>query len=64
MMNEARLAREELAYDLKLLEESMASFANEDEDRHRRKVNAILLPVDVIRLFVTNHSIRPYCTVL
>ena len=45
MINEARQAREELAYDLKLLEESMASFANEDEDRQRRKVHFNLFAV-------------------
>jgi hypothetical protein len=36
-MNEARRAKEELAFDLKALEDSLSSFQNEDIEKARRK---------------------------
>jgi hypothetical protein len=38
MRNQARRAQEEMALDLKLLEEALATSKTEDEDRLRRKV--------------------------
>jgi hypothetical protein len=37
LINEAKRAKEEMAYDLKALEDSLISFQNEDLDRARRK---------------------------
>jgi hypothetical protein len=37
LMNEARRAKEELAFDLKALEDSLASYQNEDIEKARRK---------------------------
>ena len=37
LINEARRAKEELAFDLKCLEESLQSFQNDDIERARRK---------------------------
>lgn len=42
-MNEAKRAQEELAFDLKALEDSLLSFQNDDIERARRKVNQIEL---------------------
>jgi hypothetical protein len=40
-LNEAKRAKEEMAYDLKALEDSLISFQNEDLDRARRKVEIL-----------------------
>ena len=37
-MNEAKRAREEEMFDLKMLEDSLISFQNEDEEKAKRKV--------------------------
>lgn len=37
-MNQERLAKEELSYDLKILEDALQSYQNEDMEKFERKV--------------------------
>ena len=37
--NAERLAKEELSYDLKLLEDALQSYQNEDQEKFERKVS-------------------------
>ena len=41
LMREAQLTREEQAYDLKAMEEAIASFKTEDAERRQRKVRQV-----------------------
>ena len=41
LMKEAQLVREEQAYDLKAIEEALASFQSEDAERKLRKVTEL-----------------------
>ena len=43
LLNEAKRAKEEMAYDLKALEDSLISFQNEDLDKAKRKVNLFMV---------------------
>ena len=44
-MNEAKRAKEEAMFDLKMLEDSLISFQSEDIEREKRKVSYLIIKV-------------------